>query len=338
MDQRENPESGQALNSNQADKPRKGGGFWKVFWGIFTGCSVIGNILLLLAVIVLIGFYAAGKGTGLMEKVVSEGDAKNKIAVVDLKGVIDDENVSKLKRQLKSARKDKTVKGLIVRVNSPGGSVSASDRVWNEIKKYRADTNEPAVAFMQQVAASGGYYAAVGCEQIVAEPTVITGSIGVITGYAAVQELLEGKLGIKPVVVKAGEKKNWPDPFQPPSEQQVQYLQERLVQPAFNRFKQVITESRRQLSAEDVNNIADGSIYNAGKALELEMIDEIGYLEAAVSVVSELGELDNPKVVEYQQPFSFREIFRPGLSGALNFDAGKVFELATPKVMYLWTM
>jgi protease-4 len=338
MDQQQNLENGQAADGNQTNQPRKGGSFWRVFWGIFTGCSVIGNILLLLAVIVLIGFYAAGKGTGLMEKVVREGDPQTKIAVINLKGVIDDENVSKFRKQLDSAREDKAVKGVIVRINSPGGSVSASDRTWNEIKKYRADTNEPAVAFMQQVAASGGYYAAVGCQKIVAEPTVITGSIGVITGYASVQELLEGKLGIKPVVIKAGEKKNWPDPFQPPSDEQAQYLQDRLVNPAYNRFKQVITESRDQLSAEDVNNIADGSIYNADMALELKMIDKVAYLEGAVSMVSDLAELDNPKVIEYQQPFSLKDVFSPGLSGALNFDTSKVFELTTPKVMYLWTM
>ncbi len=99
---------------------------------------------------------------------------------------------------------------MIIRVNSPGGTISGSDQIHNEIVKYRSETNQPVVAFMQGVAASGGYYSSVACDKIIAEPTAITGSIGVIMGYLVLQQLLEEKLGIQPIVVKAGDKKDWP--------------------------------------------------------------------------------------------------------------------------------
>jgi protease-4 len=323
---------------NNSEKNGKRGSFWKIFWGIFTGFSVLVNIILVLLLISMVAVAITKGGVGLIEKQVRKGDAESKIAVINIRGVIDDENFVKFEKQIKTAQKDKAVKGLIIRINSPGGSVSASDRIYHEIRKYRSDTNKPAVAFMQQLAASGGYYAAAGCEQIVAEPTAITGSIGVISGYAVVQGLLEEKLGITPVIVKAGEKKDWPSSFRPASPEQKEYLQERLVQPAYQRFVEIIDDSREQLTAEEVKKIADGSIYQAQQALELKLIDDVGYMDKAIETAEKSAGIENAKVVEYEQPFSLKQALSPSFGGAFNIDSSKIFELATPKIMYLWTI
>lgn len=121
---------------------------------------------------------------------------------------------------------------------------------------------------MQGIAASGGYYTSVACDKIIAEPTTITGSIGVISLYLVVQELLEHKLGILPVVIKAGAKKDWPSYFQAPSEEQLQYLQNKLVNPAYERFVQIVAEGRNAtLTESQVRQLADGSIFGIRRHL-----------------------------------------------------------------------
>ena len=192
---------------------------WRVFWRIFTGLSVLGNILLLLLLMaVSVAFvFGAGQSDGFVEDVIQAGPKTAKVVVINLKGIIAGGAASDIYKQLKAVGSDGNVKGVILRIDSPGGLVSSSDQIYNELRKYRAKTGKPVVAFMQGVAASGGYYAAVGCDEIVAEPTVITGSIGVIMNYFVFEELLEKKLGILPVVSKSGLRKDWPSPFEAPS-------------------------------------------------------------------------------------------------------------------------
>jgi len=142
---------------------------------------------------------------------------------------------------------------------------------------------------MQGVAASGGYYTSVACDKIIAEPTAITGSIGVIMGYLVVQELLEEKLGIQPVVIKEGRRKDWPSSFQPPTEEQLQYLQDKVLTPAYERFVQIVDEGRPSLTLADVRRLADGGIYSTSEALNENLIDEIGYLDEAIKQVKSLA-------------------------------------------------
>ena len=239
--------------------------------------------------------------------------------------------------QLKEAREDKAVKGLIVRVNSPGGTLSGSDQIHNEIAKYRNETGQPAVAFMQGVAASGGYYSSVACDEIIAEPTAITGSIGVIMGYFVLQQLLEEKLGIKPIIIKAGSKKDWPSSFQKPTDEQMEYMQQRIIDPAYNRFVKVVVDGRSGLTESDVRRLADGSIYWADKALEEKLIDGIGYLKDAIDKAKSLANVKNVQVVEYRRPFSFADILGAKTNVSLKFDRRMLYELAVPQAMYLWT-
>jgi protease-4 len=131
---------------------------WRVLYGLFFGLSVVANIVLLLVVVGLAAVFATGQGDVFAEAVLEEGPKTQKIAVISIEGLIDSEKAMDFASQLKRTRKDKHIKGLIIRVNSPGGTISASDRIYNQIQRYRQQTNLPVVAFMQAVAASGGYY------------------------------------------------------------------------------------------------------------------------------------------------------------------------------------
>ena len=136
-----------------------------------------------------------------------------------------------VRRQIDKAEADDNVRALIVRIVSPGGAVSSSDQIHHYINRFKNRTGKPVLGFMQSVAASGGYYSAVACDEIMAEPTVITGSIGVIMNYMVVKELLEEKLGINPVTIKSGKHKDWPSMFNETTDEQKQYLNEKTHHP-----------------------------------------------------------------------------------------------------------
>jgi len=334
------PIYGAAQAAMPAAKPPKKRTGWKIFWGIFIGLSVLANFVLL-AMLVLVGIaaaFGAGYKDALVEEVIISGPRTTKIAVITLQGVIDGEKAQELYSQLKSARQDKRVKGLIIRVDSPGGTISASDQIYNEILKYRHKTDKPVVAFMQGVAASGGYYTSVACDKIVAEPTVITGSIGVIMGHFVFQELFEDKLGIQPVIFKSGPKKDWPSPFQPTTEEQRQYIQDKLINPAYERFVQIVAEGRPSLTLTDVKRLADGSIYGAQEALDEKLIDEIGYIDEAIKLVLSMAKIEKAEVVEYRKPFSLSGFLSSRSRNALKIDRTTLYELSTPQLLYLWNM
>ena len=316
-------------------KPKKRRG-WGIFWGIVLGLSVLANIGMFLVLISVIVAFTAGSGGVFTEETVQEGPRSAKIAVINLQGIIDDRQADEVYKQFKRARNDKNVKGMILRINSPGGTISGSDRIYHEIS---SKTDKPVVAFMQAVAASGGYYAAVACDKIVAEPTTITGSIGVIAGYLVLEELLQGKLGIKPVIVKSGPRKDWPSSFRDPNTEEIEYLQKKLIEPAYARFLDVISQGRSEvLSKEQIRELADGSIYGAEEAKEQKLIDAVGYIDEAVNQVMALAGLKKAHVVEYRKPFSMVDFLNSESGGRLKFDRRTLYELGTPQLMYLWLL
>jgi len=324
--------------SPPTNRPARKGSGWRIFWGIVLAFSVMANIALFFMLIGVVALFATGPGGMLNEEVIREGPARNKIAVITLQGVIHGQLASDVYQQLKVAGRDKRVKGLIVRVNSPGGTISASDQIYKQIREFRSKHNIPVVAFMQGVAASGGYYTSVACEKIIAEPTVITGSIGVISWYLVVQELLEEKLGVLPVTVKSGQKKDWPSSFRQPAPEELQYMQDKLITPAYERFVQIVAEGRKDtLDANEVRHLADGGIFGAQEALDEKLIDGIGYLDEAIESVKSLAGINTAQVVEYRKPFTFADILSTRKPSLLKLDRNTLYELGTPQVLYLWS-
>ena len=317
--------------------PKKRTG-WRIFWGVILALSVLANIALFIMLISVVAVFATGQRGILAEEVIQKGPRTKKIVVISVQGIINNGQAQDVYEQLKLVRKDKWVKGLIIRVNSPGGTVSASDRIYNEIRKFREKTDKPVVAFMEGIAASGGYYVSVACDKIVAEPTTITGSVGVIAGHFVLQELLEEKLGIQPVVIKSGRKKDWPSLFQQITEEQREYIQEKLISPAYERFVKLVADGRGSLTLDDVRRLSDGSIYGAQEALDEKLIDEIGYLDEAIEQIKTLAKIEEAQVVEYRKPFSLAGFLRLQSRSILKIDRTTLYELSTPQLLYLWSL
>ncbi len=189
---------------------------------------------------------------------------------------------------------------------------------------------------MQGVAASGGYYTSVACDKIVAEPTIITGSIGVILSHFVLEDLLLDKLGVHPVVIKSGERKDWPSSYQKPSEEQLQYLENRVMTPAFERFLEVVTEGRKDaLTPEEVKVLADGSVFSAQEANDRGLIDQIGYLDDAIRLVQSLAGVSGAQVVEYQQVLNLSSILGVESKGRIKIDRSTLHDLCALQVLYL---
>lgn len=315
----------------------KAGAGWRILWAIVTAISILANIGLLFAIIGIVMVFAVGQTSSLHETVLREGPAGTKIAVICVEGIIDGDLAEAVRMQLEAAERDNRVKAIIVRVSSPGGTLSGSDEIHNELGRFRQRHGKPMIAFMQGVAASGGYYVSVACEKIVAEPTAITGSIGVISWYLVVQELLENKLGVLPVTFKSGQKKDWPSSFRAPTPEEIDYMDKRLIQPAFERFVDVVAAGRQAvLTRDDVRAIADGSIYVAQQAVDKKLIDAVGYLDDAIEAVKSLAGIDKARVVEYRKPFSLADFLSLKADSMLKVDKATLYKLTAPQVLYLW--
>lgn len=325
--------------------PKKKAGVWRILSAVLLILSILANVVLLLAVIGMAammvsttGFTSrSAAGDNIVETTLVAGSRHHKIAAIRIEGVIDNAMSAWVRTQLDAAERDPSVKGVIVRINSPGGGVASSDQVHYAITRYKEQTGKPVLAFMQSVAASGGYYSAVACDEIMAEPTAITGSIGVIMSHLVVKDLLEEKLGISPVVIKSGERKDWPSMFSDTTDEQRRYLDERVIRPAFERFVQLVAAGRSEkLTEAQVRHLADGSIFTAPDALTSKLIDRIGYFEQAVKTLADRTGLSNPTVVEYSQKFSMLSFLGAEANHGIKIDADLLEKLLVPQLMYIW--
>jgi protease-4 len=313
-------------------------GVWRFLGRLLFGLSILVNIGLFFLLISVVVVLATGGG-GIYRTVLRDGPRDRRIAVIDISGIIDGGQAQEVYRQIDAARQDRAVKGIVVRVDSPGGTISGSDRIYREIMDYRQEQGVPAVAFLQGTAASGGYYASVACEKIVAEPTTVTGSIGVVMVHFVFQNLLEDKLGIQPVFLTMGEKKDWPSSFRTPTQEELTYIHDRLLDPAYQRFVSVVKEGRRSvLAPTEVEKLADGSIFVADQALEAKLIDQVGYLDDAIATVKTLAGLEDAQVVEYRRPFSLTSLLNAKGPALPKLDRNTLFQFGTPQVLYLWNV
>nr|HID14326.1 signal peptide peptidase SppA [Anaerolineae bacterium] len=203
---------------------------------------------------------------------------------------------------LEQADADPSIKAVVVRVNSPGGSVVASDEIYHALLEFE----KPVVVSMGEVAASGGYYIACGSDYIVAHPDTLTGSIGVISQFLNVEELLD-EIGVDVVVITSGPHKDIGSPFREMTEEE-QALWEGIIDEIYEGFVELVAQARG-LPLEEVRALADGSIYTGRQALELGLVDEVGTLDDAVAKAAELGGIEGePRVVELKPTPTFFDL------------------------------
>lgn len=264
------------------------------------------------------------------------GSGRDKIAIIDVAGVIYGEMYDEIDLRLNIAENDPAVKAIVLRVSSPGGSVSASDQIYHRLSACE----KPLYSFMSGVAASGGYYVSVACDEIIAEPTAITGSIGVIMQSFNFKGLLTDKLGISPLTIKSGQKKDWPSTFGEVTQEQLDYIDSKLIRPAYDRFVDLVNDGRPLLDRAAVVALADGSIYDAQEAVEKGLVDRIGYLDDVVNRIAEENELKDPKVIMYHEEFSFENWLSAKSQnyGVFSNTKGALSELKSPELMYLWQL
>jgi protease IV len=247
--------------------------------------------------------------------------------------------VARVREELQKAEDDDSVKALIVRINSPGGTITASDLIYHEIDAFKTRRKIPVVAVTMDVAASGGYYAALAADTIFALPTTVTGSIGVIMLTVNAQGLME-KIGVAPLAIKSGEMKDAGSPFRPLTPQERAVFQT-VIDDMYGRFVTLIARSRK-ISDDRVRAFADGRIYTAEQAKALGLIDEIGYMDAVVAAARKAAGVEEARVIMYQRPKDYRANYysvapapTPGLAASLQ-QLTAVVSGSGPRFLYLW--
>lgn len=276
-----------------------------------------------------------------------------KIALIDIDGIImnrerggflsDGEHpVSLLVEKLDKAAKDKSVKALVLRINSPGGTVTASDIMYSELLRFKEQTKgkRPVVAVLSDVAASGGYYIACAADEIVAHPTTVTGSIGVVMQMVNFAGTMN-KIGMKADAITSGKMKDAGSPLRDMKPEERAVFQS-LVDQFYDRFVKVVAAGRPKLTEEQVRQIADGRVWSAQQALDLGLIDRIGSLRDALSGLKDKVGVKKVRVVTYHRPLGWRPNIYAGSPTAqpqvnlVNVTLPPTWIQPEPQFMYLW--
>ncbi len=267
------------------------------------------------------------------EHTLTDKDVDDKILVIEINGVISSHDmdgsgnmVERVKDEFELASKDDLIKAVLLKVDSPGGEVLASDDIYQIIREFQEKTGKPVVATMGSLAASGGYYVSAPCRWIVAHELTITGSIGVIMSGLNVRGLMD-KVGIRPEVYKSGKFKDMMSSTRPPEEVTAAERQmvQALIDETYGTFKAVVGKGRAasrtqntkagldkesRALASDWESYADGRIFSGREAHKLGFVDELGGFEVALNRAKKLAGIAEASVVKYEQPFNFGNFFR----------------------------
>jgi len=284
--------------------PPRGGGGGFVRGIMVTLATTIFGLSLTLNLYLLIAHGIFNSNASARSSNLSDGDPGQKVAVVPIKGTIMDEASERFARFMKQVEADSTIKALVLEVDSPGGSVTASDEIFHRIGKFKAEHPKiPVVVSMAGLAASGGYYVSCGADYLFAQPSTLTGNIGVLLPQFNVSELFD-KWGIKEnTIVSTGATfKNAGSMFVPEKPEDRAYLQD-IADKAFAQFKSVVKQGRTGHAKFDVkklDQIANGKIYMADDAVAIGLVDEKGYLADACEYAASKVGMTKPNVMRLQ--------------------------------------
>ncbi|MEK6759783.1 MAG: signal peptide peptidase SppA [Deltaproteobacteria bacterium] len=288
----------------------------------------------------------------LAEKAI-EGSGADKVLIIDIEGVITAQEArgsmlsraeatitARVKEELLLAAKDEHIKAIVLRINSPGGSVTTCDIISHELKAFKKKKNIPVVAELMDVAASGGYYLAVTADKIIAHPTTVTGSIGVIAYSVNAAGLME-KIGIANQTVKTGAMKDIGSPLKTMTDDERRVIKS-VIDGMYERFLEVILDGRKSLKRDELERLADGRVFSAKQALDSKLIDSIGYMEDAIDSAKQLAGIKEATVITYSQPRAYKNNIYSALQegpaqvNLLNIDAGLFTERLGMSFMYVW--
>jgi len=257
--------------------------------------------------------------------------AGDKIALVKIEGLI--ATAEKIVEELNDYADDSSIKAIVIRVDSPGGGVVASQEIYNAVKTAKK-SGKKVVVSMGALAASGGYYIAAPADKIIANPGTLTGSIGVIMEFATIEKLLE-KIGVKGMVIKAGEYKDIGSPFRDMTDQEKKLLQG-VMDDVHAQFIQAVAEGRNMPLAA-VQAIADGRIFTGRQAMDLKLVDQLGDLEDSIQMAASLaGVKGRPKVVKREKKIPFFELMKEESSAWIADIVTQMISRNTVSLQYLY--
>jgi protease-4 len=257
--------------------------------------------------------------------------------VADFFGTVSEGMVGRVREELDRARSDNQVKALVVRINSPGGTVTGSDLLYDEIRRFKQERKVPVVAQLMGTAASGGYYVALAADEIHAERTTVTGSIGVIFSGFNLAGLME-KLGIENQTITSGGFKDAGTILRRMRPEERAQLQS-VIDDLYARFVEVVKAGRTKLTVEQIRALADGRIFSATQAKQAGLVDEIGSLEASLRRARELAGLSSASIVTYHRPREYTNNYytrAPRRRDALLDLWPDGLAVQGPAFLYLW--
>lgn len=287
-----------------------------------------------------------------LEEFTLQGDGAQKILLLHLRGMIstsprsgllreDPSLVQEVSARLHKAEQDDAVKAVVLAIDSPGGSVTASDILYTRIMRHREKTGSAVVALLMGVAASGGYYAAAGADRIMAHPTSITGSVGTIFIRPDLAGLMD-KVGVQAEVTKSGKYKDISSWFRNSSKEERRILQQ-MIDQLNQRFLDVV-RTQRKLNQQQMETVARAGVFTAGQAQELGLVDQTGYAEDAFALARSLAGLEeDARIVTYRRekfsddtPYNTLAYTRSNAGLPLLNDAAKLLKALEPGFHYLW--
>lgn len=288
---------------------------------------------------------------GPVQEVQLSGSGDGKVLLLDLSGVISSQDkdglipqpnlLATFKEELTKASKDEKIKAVVLRINSPGGTVNASDILYHELKTFKANKKIPVIASMMDVAASGGYYLAMATDAILVHPSTVTGSIGVIMLTVNAKGLLE-KVGVEANAITSGPRKDMGSPFRTMTAEEKLIFQG-VIDSFYDRFLAVVQEGRPHLSADQIKKLADGRIYSGDQAKAAGLVDEVGYLDEAIDLAKKNAGLTEARIVTYRRHGEYQNniysrLFgtSSGLSSLASMDLLSIVRGGSPQFMYLW--
>ena len=276
----------------------------------------------------------------------------DKIAVIDMDGLMvnrrrsgllqtGENPVSLFVEKLDKAAGDSSVKAVVLRLNSPGGTVAASDIMHHRLLEFKRRTGKPVIACVVGLGCSGGYYLACGCDGIVSQPSAVTGNIGTIFQTFSVAGTME-KIGVKAVTIKSGELKDMGSPLHDLSADEQRVL-EGIIDDLYEQFLAVVRKGRPNLDEQMIHELADGRVFTARQALDKGLVDRIGYLTDGVMWAGQMAGVDKAKVVIYHRPTSYMpnaygsaSANMEGLGPLINIDLPDWLASGESQFLYLW--
>jgi protease-4 len=296
-----------------------------------------------------VSFELPGGAPPPLTETVVYGESGPKILMVQIDGLLTEDSesswfglrrespVARIREELDRAREDSEIRALLLRIDSPGGTVTASDLLYEEILRFKEERGIPVVAQLMGMATSGGYYVAMAADSLVAQPTTVTGSIGVLFSGVNFSGLMQ-KIGVADQTLTSGAFKDAGSPLRPMRPEERAQIQS-VIDDMYQRFLAVVRKGRPVLSAEQVGKLADGRIYSAQQALTNGLVDRIGGVEDAVAIAREKASVSSARVVTYHRPREYRKnLYTAALPVTPPTVAWQPWwpSLPRPGFLYLW--